>query len=387
MTMLRYLLFACTFSLITTPVYSAPTDADLAEVGLKYADALNMHDVEALHGLINLNALALRAAALFSDDQRLQSQYKRGFLMGAGDMADRMIEVMKIEQGWAHFVRIREIDGVRGPLIRYDYAEGTNYVLLKSTDGQSIDDFYVVSDGNWTSATVGVLSSLLVSPSRSLIGRVFGLDTVDPALMENFQALSRYRRSRDFQAALDIIDQFPEKIRNTRAIVNIGLELSMMISEPLYRRELERLAKHHGNDPTVVFYLIDHYFLREQYEDALDAIENLERLVGVDAATLLMRSGVWLTVGDIDAAHDLTHQALELEPDNPEGYWTLLTVFLTESRYDESADILKLLEEAFGYVMDPDEMSRQEVYAGFIQSDAYQAWLAQRPANEPATTW
>ena len=359
-------------------------DEQLAEIGMRWATAINDRDAPALDGLVAFEQLAARSAASATDNESERASFVRGF-MGAtrARFAENQIAAIENGRGHARYLRVQSFAGMRGALVRYDFeSQGTNYLLLLGENvagaGPRIVDIFVASNGERLSETAGAVALLLVAPSESLLGRVFGLKEIDEGLAATFREIGNLQRQGKVADVYAKLAQLPEPIRNHRVIINMSVQISGLLGEDVYREELARLARYHKNDPTAAFALIDYYFYKGDTQSAMDAILGMESAFGLDAAIAMLKANVVLAAGDFAQARQFAEQAVELEPENEASRWTLLAVLMPAEQYAAGIEVLEGLERDFGYELDAATFADNDVFDGFVKSREYAAWRAGR---------
>ena len=355
---------------------------------MQYEEAINFGDLEYGTSLFDARSLALRVAESIGLNEQESEDLARVFQQNPtiDQLMEQQIDMVHSSFGYATVLRVHSIDGVRGPLVRYDLGpDGFNYVMLVVEDsaaaGPRIVDLFVGTNGENLSQTIGAVAQLLVDPSPSLLSRLFGAETIDTDLQQKLQTMTRQVRETQFADAYATINSLPDEVRNHRAITSISTQVASMIDEATYERELARLAALHGDDPRTAFLLIDYYFLRGDMEAAMESVETLESVFGFDAAIALFKSTISLQLGDVDAAVRFAEAAFEVEPYDENSFWAMLNVSLATERYAAAIEAMEVLEIDFGYLFDAEVMATEETYSGFIESAEYETWAASRSAN------
>ncbi|MGE9296125.1 MAG: tetratricopeptide repeat protein, partial [Puniceicoccales bacterium] len=140
---------------------------------------------------------------------------------------------------------------------------------------------------------------------------------------------------------------------------------------------LNDIKQYHGDDPGMSLMLIDYYILNEQYEDAIKAVERLEKYSGTpDAVLLSMRGNILLMNGDADAAIAVAREGIQAEPGEDDPYWTLADAQARSGEYASAVATFKQLESLFGYEFDYDYYRSQPDYEAFAKSPAFERWAA-----------
>lgn len=381
-------LFAASVALLAWPLAWADetdmavglSDKQLAEIGNRWADAINDADAPALNALLDLEGLGRRSADTLPTSDTERNEFVRGFMRGAERLAPTWISQIQMTEGSALFLKVHSFDGMRGPLVRYDLGDqGYNYLLLiaeSQPNGEPrVVDLFLATTGQKFSDTLGAISLLLVAPNDSLLGQVFGVTNIDRNLVASFTSIGQLQRAGRTADAYAKVQELPEAIRNHRVMLNISVQLGSLLSEDLYRAELARLARYHRDDPTAAFTLIDYYFYKGDTEAAMNAILGMERAFGTDAAISILKANISMQAGDLFGARRFAREGVQLEPDNELGHLTLLTILMLSEEYADGIDVLESLEEDFGYEFDALSFADNELYEGFVESTEYAAWI------------
>jgi thioredoxin-like negative regulator of GroEL len=362
-------------------------DEQLAAIGQRWADALSTGDAATLRALMDFEGLGLRGAASLTSNETQRASFVRGFASNGDRMVESWVSGVASAEGQARFLRVHTWNGMRGPLVRYDLGEhGYNYVLLIVEARAAVPrvvDLFLALDGQRLSDSLAAATQMLTAPDESMIGRVFGLQTVDADIAGMFRTIGRLQLLGRVDEAYSLIVQLPEEIRNHRVMMNISLPLASQLGEDVHREELARLARYHGSDPTAVFALIDYYFYEGDTKAAMEGIRSLERAFGADAATEQLKASVALEDGDLARAREHMQKAVELEPDNEIMRWALLGVLMMANQHAAAIGVLDRLERDFGYEFNASEFSDSEGYAAFLKSPEFTAWIAKRGAGGP----
>jgi tetratricopeptide (TPR) repeat protein len=329
-----------------------------------------------LEELLDLEAVARRAAQTFIEPGRGRDEFVAGFLRGTTRFSENLIGQMASVQGQALFLRVHSFDGMRGALVRYDLGDqGFNYLLLLAENrGDArprVVDLFVATNGQRLSETLGAIGQLFSAPSDSLLGRLFGQTAIDMNLSGQFRRIGELQMAGRTADAYAIVREMPEAVRNHRVMLNLSVQLASLLGEDVYREELARLARFHRDDPTAAFLLIDYYFYKGDSEAAMQAILGLERAFGLDAAIATVKANIALLAGDLAGARAFAEQSVELEPDNEASRWTLLGVLMPAEKYADGIRVLEGLERDFGYAFDDTSFADNDVFAGFVESPEY----------------
>lgn len=354
------------------------------EIAIRYVQAVNQRDAKLLSSLINFDRLADRAVASAKLEGAEARDFKSGMLESAnGSFAQRYISRIQQAQGQAIYVRRLNRQGKIRPLIRMDMGEqGYAYLELivdQNADSQiEIIDWYTNSLGQKLSDSIGGIARLFLKPDKHLFEQVLGVNRIDQDTLDRFMRIINYRREQNYQAAYAEMQALPDKVRNTRIMIGIAIDITHFVSEQSYINELKRLERHFADDPSASFLLIDYYFYENDFARGIRAIEVFESDVGVDGVTLFLKSSMASAAGKHKSSIAYATQSIELEPYLEEPYWMLVTGYLYQKNYHNVVKTLDLLGKNFGYQFKDENFQSEALYADFIKSSDYKQWIARR---------
>ena len=121
---------------------------------------------------------------------------------------------------------------------------------------------------------------------------------MDQESLKRMKTIAELRRKGDLRGAYLEMEKLPAAISDSRVMLVQRASLaSEQVTTPAYRKMLARLEQLHGNDPAAAFMLLDHYFFAKDLDKCLRAITTIESRVGVDSMTQMLRSNIYMTMG------------------------------------------------------------------------------------------
>lgn len=208
------------------------------------------------------------------------------------------------------------------------------------------------------------------------------LDFSNPTDTELFQFRELLKAARDnnLDRYLEILGQLPERYQRQRIVVESTVALARAVRK---RRDmlngLATMAKYYPEEPLYGLMLLTHYFPRREYDAALQALQRVYGRIGVpDAAMEARLSATRLVMGDAAEALALAEKALEMEPGLELGWWSALNSRAALDDWAGSVAAIRVLEDEFGYELDPKALQRNPAYKGLLESSEYADWRASR---------
>lgn len=107
----------------------------------------------------------------------------------------------------------------------------------------------------------------------------------------------------------------------------------------------------------------------------MNAILGMEGAFGTDASISILKANISVEAGDLFAARRFAREGVRLEPANELSHLTLLTILMLSEEYADGIEVLEGLEQDFGYQFDSSSFADNDLYAGFVESPEYAAWI------------
>lgn len=346
----------------------------LDKFAVEYVGLLNSHNIKKLASLLDMKELAYRSARTVLDDKDDIETYVKGFTKNNKELFIKQIfqGVFK-EKGRALYVR--KLKNSK-PLIRIDYPEGGHEYMvlsLSKSPGNKIivTDMFFLSAGKELSVSLGAATQLMLSPSKSMLKRLFGGVQINTNIVEKFKKISKLRGAGKYQDAYNVLNSLPDAVKNKRVVLDMAVQFSQFINDDEYRKQLTLLDRYHGKDETTVFILIDHHFFNGDFDKAQSSIDRLIDKFGEDGALYNLKANTYYQSKDMSSAIHQARKAIMIEPEFEGAYWTLVTVLLEQKNYSDVVDVLNILENKFSYSFSADNFSGNKIYDGFLKSSAY----------------
>lgn len=391
----RSLVFA---SCLTVTLVLASWSSDAAPQKLRYAKAPRPDYTESIERIVvDLNggsgrtfseALDTRAIieAIFLDlevDDDFKQGFLEGFTIGLGRVGEQLIEQMP-DSGYARVLRVvGHGDGAKA-LVRFDFGDngfGYREFELQRTAGGlvAIRDWYDYGVGQYFTDSMRQLI-VFTNARASLVSRLFDMLEGNESSLQRIGTAFQALQNRDYDGFFAAYDGLDPELKRNRLLMLIAVQAgSMSGDEALYRRTLADLDRYYGDDATLTFLLIDHYFFEERYDEALGAIRRFRSHIGVDDAALAMlEANIYLTQEQYPETIARASRAVELEPELENPYWALLPALSVTHRFDDAVAVLQVLEQQFYYEFEPSAFAEEPLYAGLVESDAFDAWARTR---------
>jgi tetratricopeptide (TPR) repeat protein len=275
-----------------------------------------------------------------------------------------------------HFklLKVHEEGKTTRALYRVLSEDGVNYIdfVLGKTSADApvrAHDYYIYMTGELMTETFRDLIGTMASPAER--NSVFATS----------QAMQRARdmlMQQRYAEAKSELDSLSPALKKQKSIMLLQVQAAMHLDEATYEASITAFEKSFPDSPALDLVSIDGFVMREQWDDAMAAVERLDKRVGGDTYLMFLRANLFAAAKKYEKAKQSAEKALADEPTLVDAMWTLLTVALETQSFAEAAALLKRLETEFEVEMDPGVMAVEPLYAEFLQSDEYKTWLAGR---------
>ena len=367
------------------PAPQAATDKQRAiaeKFGADVTRAFNERDRKTLMVLLDFHELVVRAA----DFTGLTGKNRQDYIRGTESVGiDRLLEAyfrgLDADEGTVRFIRVTDQRPPRA-LVRFDLGDkGFNYlefVLRTDAKGQTrAVDWFQMNTGELLSVTLGGASQLFAGANPGLVQRLLGgSSALDEDTVAKMRKAGELHRAKKYAEALALLKQLPEPLATSRIMLSAQITTAALANlSDEYDRALSQMAKYHSDDPAASFMLMDYYFLRKDVPQVLKALDTMEKRVGVDGATSLMRANTYALAEDYANGLKFAEKALSLEPDYLSAHDTRATLLVHLKRYPDAVDAYRGMEKRFGLAFTREIFLSDPVFEPLVASKAFSAWL------------
>jgi tetratricopeptide (TPR) repeat protein len=312
-----------------------------------------------------------------SDESYIQS-FNEGFKEGMKtfDYGQRILQEMG-ESGTYDFLRSSiKPSGAYHLLFRIHGDDGLNYhdYKLKEINGEvKIVDVYYFTSGEYFSKTLRDLYSSAVARKPNMVSRFLKTTVVDDS--KNIIKVKTLMQQGKYQEAYNVFKKLSSEFREQKAVKILAVQITANLDEDLYERIIADYEKSFPNDPSLYLISLDGEFLRGNYENALQLINNLDKAVGGDEFLDFYRTNVYFGKGDYVNAEKYARQLLYNYPFYVDAHVTLVTIFVEQKRYEEALKPLEKFYSTFELTKEGMKEAIADDYPEFSKSKVYQDWL------------
>ncbi|MBD3619482.1 MAG: hypothetical protein HUJ28_08410 [Chromatiales bacterium] len=311
-------------------------------------------------------------------ESRELEQVRDGMRQGLSQVGEAVLQRMSDDYAFK-YLRARERNGNLALLYRVDLGdEGLNYMELETLEQGGelrIVDWYDHASAQTYSEAVRQALLVALPLDRGALERVFGINKADDKTVSQFLELARLQRERRFDEWLAGYEKLTPKVRDSRIMVLLRVfNANSSGDEQAYREALAAAAQQFGDRPEMALLLVDHYLYNGEWARAHEALDNLNRYTGGDAAIDGMRANIYLLAEDDAKALTWAQRAIDGDADYEEPYWTRLQANVNQGRFEAAVTDLEVLEQRFAYEFDVEQLASLDGYQAFGRSAAFREW-------------
>ncbi len=368
------------------------TDKQIQAFAEKIEATLNAGDGRAFDAAIDIGELVTRSLKGTGASKKLVQKLCKN-MAGRVHLGVQLAQTVKTG-GSYRLLRVRKPGGEPRAVFRMLKGDTTlNYheLLLapRAGGGVRIVDVFIYSSGELLSNSLrrGFLP-LVVLANRGALDKLPRSESEYIKNLPKIQAVTGHARGGRFKQALAVYAGLPDSLKKDKTLLIFRVQCAMELYSPSQKKgETEYLAaltyfkKHHPNDPGLDLLLIDSYFLRKQYPQALRCVDRLDKMVGGDPYLDLHRGNARLRQGKFIEAKKLYNRLIKREPKMLLPYAGLVGVSLKQKDFKETARLLRFLETKFKLSFD--HIRNIPDHAEFLKSEEGKKWRG--PAAAPAT--
>jgi hypothetical protein len=369
-------------TLLTVLAMSLANAATVAQQGQQLAEHINLRDGEAITAMIDVEGLARTAIK----DLELSANEQRGFIEGFVEKRDQVSNNLLAGftgKSTAKLLRSTRVGSGYQHLLRFDFADeqgasqGFGYVRFECNGEGKITDWFDYAVGLKSSDAIGRLAAGIFG-ARSSIRAWFGVSQIDPKALAAFERFVHAIAEKKPSLAYEEMAGLPTMFKKTQLYATYRVMLAQQINDATYRASLEELAAHFGNEPTLQFLLIDHFFHTKRIDRAVRAIETFEDNVIKDAATSVLKCNAYLEDAKPMLALAACETAVNAEPELTLAWDSLLGVTAATNDSAVFIDVVERYEKVLVHPLNADSIADLPEYSWLKRDRRFKKWARAR---------
>lgn len=376
------------------PPAAAPSEEAQKRFAERMERAVHDRDQRAFNRCIDWGLLFGRVLESLSLEKKHHKSWKSGLMSSLSNPAGFSGQVVNGmgEDGTYELLRLHLRDGVPYALFRLSTDDGINYhdYRLEERGGEAIaTDIYIAMSGEH--ASVSVRRSLIPGARQVSKNWIQKLGSSDKALLEEYGKLgemTQFVNSNNGGAALRVFDGMSNEMKELKTVQILRYRAASLVGERAIVEAFDDFARLFPNDDALALLSIDSYITSQQFDEALDGVDALDKCVGGDPYLDVTRANVHLMAGNSEEAVRCARAAVAALPEMLECRWTLVGVMLQIGDHAECYRVLQEMDRDF--TMEWNDLSGAAEFADFRVSEQGQQWLREQgfleadPVEEPS---
>lgn len=349
-------------------------DNEYTQLCTQLSNAAAKGDAATMANIFDWNEISNRAVASVDADPDLRRGFIQGMVETKENLPKQIIQEMG-KDGTYQLVRLRTIDGEERAIMRLEGRSGFNYHELwfhHVGNELRVADVYPYSAGELFSQTLRrTFVAAAASKNKGLLQQLTPSEKDYVAHRDEIRQLGQFARTNPVQA-LEVYRQLPASLQEEKIILLLRITAAVSVSKEEYLASVEDFRKHHPNDPAVTIVSIGSFDANGDPDEAMAAIDRLDKVVGGDAFLEIQRAGVCLATGDVEGGKRHLRLCTEKNGQIKQAHIMLIALTIRERTFTETLAALKRADQAFKV----GDLRNRPLYEPFVNSPQHEEWLA-----------
>jgi hypothetical protein len=316
-------LIACNFAAKKAPAAPklvAPTAEEAQRFAGEFMEAVSKPNVTRASMMIDWDVLLGRALA----DTQGSSQFRAGFIKGAKEKSQTSSYVQQLanavaQGGKISLLRVRGDEGGRSALLRVVLPNGgvTYNEMLLTRDDKGVvraADVYGYATAEYMSDTLKRMYKFGAGSEPTFIERLQKKKNPMVKMAQMYKEMAEKTASGQNEEAVALFRRMPPELRKEKSVLVAYVSAASNLDNVQYEVAIDELRRAFPNDAGMDLMLIDGFILNERYDDALAAIDRLDKDLDGDPYLDALRANICVAKGDSTAADRFARRAAEREP-------------------------------------------------------------------------
>jgi tetratricopeptide (TPR) repeat protein len=323
--------------------------------GLQFEAAIEAGDTALATRMIDWQAILEKATTGEGVPDRFRADFIRGAVRRAndGDFVRHVVQSVSAGRGHYSLVHVHDVGNQRRALFRFAlHDSGITYhdfPLCSSPDGGlRAGDVYVMTTGEFMSETMRRMYLMAAGAvSSSFVDRLLGKEREMVRHFEQMQQISQHVRTGNYQQVVALYQQLPASLRQEKVLMLARIQATSQLDDQQYLQAIDDFQRVYPRDPSLQIILIDAYLLKQEFEQALQSVDRLDRSLGGDPYLDTIRAGIHIDAGNWSEDGRYAQRAVDAEMDFAEAYVQMAIVAVTQEDRTDAIGWLRELEARF----------------------------------------
>lgn len=306
------------------------TEKEAGDFGRQIEESIAKRQVTLMNEIIDKDGFKKKIVKLKAD---IPSDILSGVITGIRStrLGALMIQTLG-KAGTYKMVKQYNKDGVRHLVFRIFTGENLNYhdfELVKRGGTIKAADLYVYANGQHFSETmlesIGIVNDMPASSAMKA-----------NEFANSVKTMMGHVRNGEVEKAAKIYDKMPDDLKKQRLVQIIHIQISMGLDDEKYMDAIREFQELFPDSPNMYLLLIDKYFLKEDYKNALVNVNHLDSIINRDPFLDYYRSIIYEKMEDQENRQKSLEQLHQSMPEFVDGNINLINFYL-EFEDDEKA--------------------------------------------------
>lgn len=371
------------FALLAFPASSADARPTTEAAGQAFARSLEstiaVGDPTVFKNGFDCRTALERALAPIDSPAQMKAEFTKGAAEGCGSFGDQ-IAALATQGGSYKLLRVRPVGGAPRALFRLIHNDAVNYhdLVLEDARGKTkVVDIHVYLTGELFSETIRRTYVTALASDESLMSKLSGEQSDFVKHLPKIREMQTRREAKDYAGALKSYYELPRSLQKDRNMLFERFTSASEVGGKEYDKALAAFRRHHPNDKGLDLVMVDGFFLRKQYDQAISAIDRVDAAVGGDPYLKVLRANVFLEKKEAAKSRALLNDAVKEEPGLSQAWFGLLNLAVMERNHQETTRLLTEIEAAFPAIRFTAIETTPE-FGEYVQTADYRAWKKSR---------
>jgi tetratricopeptide (TPR) repeat protein len=370
-------------ALLLLALQAPPDEAACLALVRKMEESVAKGDGGLVDRVLDADAVLDRALKDTPGDAKTKTGFREG-VKEELKIGSATSKVVKGQKGTYTFLRLRPEGASRRALFRMVLGDNFNYhdFRLEAGPGGALraTDLHILLSSEWLSDTFRRAYVGMVAAEPGLLGRLSGKENESVESIVKIGRIGTLSREGKPAEALKLYASLPPEARKEKMALILRYQAAAQISPQELAATVADFEKAHPGDPALPVLSIGVHAGARRWDDALKALDAVDRSLGGDPYLNVQRSLVHLQAGAFDKAAAAAEKALGEEKGLPQAYWARVMVAVRAKDHAATVTWLEAVETNLGLKIG--DLSRNKFYADFAQSAEYAEWMKKREKKE-----
>lgn len=266
----------------------------------KAIEAAAKEDAQKFGALFDMDALAETAIQGIEMNADFRKGFKSGFANTGNASLTGQIATNVQNGGTYKLLRVHKHGNKHAAIFRLETGAGLNYHdlhLAKGTDGKiKVNDLYVLITGELMSTTIRqMVLPLAAGQNRNLIDKLTKKESDYVTHFPKVQEMSTATRNQDFAKVMEVYNGLPKSLQESKLVLIMRLNAATQTKNwdgvKATTADFRRLFP---GDSTPDLLGLDALILEKNFDEALAAVNRIDKLVGGDPHLETFRTNIAL---------------------------------------------------------------------------------------------